>query len=101
MVPWHNLCIHGLLVCITLLYIVFVDNGLSSAVMGGLILSLVPLFTVIVIGLVVNQKYFRTTTSNDSTMEQQEIQHNTMSQIDGDEELETSQQPLLMRRSQL
>ena len=55
----NGVMICGLLLAITLLYIVFVNNGLKSAGMGGLILSLVPPFTVFIIGLIINQKYFK------------------------------------------
>ena len=100
-VTLNGIMICGLLFLITLLFIVFVDNGLRSAGMGGLILSLVPPFTVFVIGLFVNQKYFRSTTSTASvntTTELQETHQTTAIQIDDDEEEpQTSQQPLLMR----
>ena len=90
---------NGILICAllfitTLLFIMFVDNGLRSAGIGGLILSLVPPFTVFVIGLFVNQKYFRSTTSTASvnTMtELQEADQTTAIQIDD----ETETQPLL------
>jgi hypothetical protein len=62
----HMICVTliGLLICvlllaISLLYIILVDNGLKSAGMGGLVLSLVPPFAVFIIGLIINQKYFK------------------------------------------
>jgi hypothetical protein len=58
-VTLNGLIICGLLLVITLLYIVLVDNGLKSAGMGGLVLSLVPPFAVFMIGLIINQKYFK------------------------------------------
>ena len=87
----------ALLLVITLLFIMFVDNGLRSAGMGGLILSLVPPFTVFVIGLFVNQKYFRSTTSTvsvNTTTEPQET-HQTTAVIQSGDETETH--PLLRR----
>ena len=93
---------NGIMICvllfvITLLFIVFVDNGLRSAGMGGLILSLVPPFTVFVIGLFVNQKYFRSTTSTctasaNTPTEPQET-HQTTAVIQSGDETET--RPLL------
>ena len=58
--------LNGIMVCgiffvLTLLYIVLVDNGLKSAGMGGLILSLIPPFAIFTIGLIINQKYFKST----------------------------------------
>ena len=84
-----------LLFCITLLFIMFVDNGLRSAGMGGLILSLVPPFTVFVIGLFVNQKYFRSTTGTASANTPTELQetHQTTRVIQSGDETET--RPLL------
>ena len=93
----NGIMICGLLFVITLLFIVFVDNGLRSAGMGGLILSLVPPFTVFVIGLFVNQKYFRSTTSTASANTPTEPQetHQTTAVIQSGDEAET--QPLLRR----
>ena len=45
----------GLILVITLTFIVFVDNGLQSSGMGGFILSLIPPITVLVIGFYVNR----------------------------------------------
>ena len=98
----NGIMICGLLFLITLLFIVFVDNGLKSAGMGGLILSLVPPFTVFVIGLFVNQKYFKHTTSTASVntpTELQESDQTTAIQIDDDREPQTSQHPLLRMTS--
>ena len=58
-VTLNGLIICGLLLAITLLFMVLVDNGLKSAGMGGLILSLVPPLAVFIIGLIINQKYFK------------------------------------------
>ena len=58
-VTLNGLIICGLLLAISLLFIVFVDNGLKSAGMGGLILSLVPPLAVFTIGFIINQKYFK------------------------------------------
>ena len=55
----NGLIICGLLLVTSLLYIVLVDNGLKSAGMGGLILSLVPPLAVFTVGLIINQKYFK------------------------------------------
>ena len=58
--------INGIIICmflivVTLLYLTFVDNGLKSAGMGGLILSLVPPLIVFVIGLFIKRRYSRST----------------------------------------
>ena len=66
-VTLNGLIICGLLLAITLLYIVLVDNGLKSAGMGGLILSLVPPLAVFTIGLIINQKYFKSQTEEPPT----------------------------------
>ena len=58
-VTLNGLIICGLLLAVTLLFIVLVNNGLKSAGMGGLILSLVPPLAVFIIGLIINQKYFK------------------------------------------
>ena len=58
-VTLNGLIICGLLLAISLLFIILVNNGLKSAGMGGLILSLVPPFAVFTIGLIINQKYFK------------------------------------------
>lgn len=49
-------CTVGLVISVTLLFIVLVDNGLQSAGVGGFILSLIPPITIFVIGLCVNRK---------------------------------------------
>jgi hypothetical protein len=58
-VTLNGVIICGLLLAITLLFIVLANNGLKSAGMGGLILSLVPPLAVFTIGLIINQKYFK------------------------------------------
>ena len=50
------LCTVGLVISVTLLFIVLVANGLQSAGIGGFILSLIPPTTIFVIGLCVNRK---------------------------------------------
>ena len=85
----NGLMISGLLLTITLLYIVFVDNGLQSAGMGGLILSLVPPFAVFIIGLIINQKYFKSKeppTSTTAAPESGEPNQTTIIQVDDNEE---------------
>ena len=52
---FNGILITGSLLTITLLFIIFVDNGLKSAGMGGLILSLIPPFVIFVIGFFVNK----------------------------------------------
>ena len=101
-VAFNGIIACGLLFVITLLFIIFVDNGLKSAGMGGLILSLVPPLAVFMIGFIANQKYnnFRSTnstTSGDVTREQQNANQITAIQIDNDGETETqlNQQLLL------
>ena len=55
----NGFIIGGLLLAITLLFLVLVDNGLKSAGMGGIILSLIPPFAGLIIGLIIKQKYFK------------------------------------------
>ena len=99
-VALNGIMICGLLFVITLLYIVFVDNGFKSAGMGGLILSLVPPFLAFIIGFIAKKKcnIFRSITSAslvDVTTEQQETNKNTAIQIGDDGESVTSEQALL------
>ena len=70
----NGIMICGLLFVVTLLFIVFVDNGLRSAGIGGLILSLVPAFAGAVFGLFVQQKFFNSTTSIRETHQTTAIQ---------------------------
>ena len=58
-VTLNGLLICALLLATSLLYMILVDNGLKSAGTGGLILSLVPPLAVFIIGLIINQKYFK------------------------------------------
>ena len=87
----------GVLFVITLLYIVFINNGLKSAGLGGQILSLLPPFIAFVIGFIAERKYsiiFTSTESVNVTTEQllQQPNYNTSSQNgDDDREAETSQ----------
>ena len=90
----NGVFICGLLFVTTLFYIVLVDNGLKSSGMGGIILLLIPLFVVFVIGLIVNQKFFHTTTAHsetrlNTTTELQETNRNTAIQNDDGREQET------------
>ena len=59
----NGFMLFGLLFIITLVFIIFVDNGLKSAGMGGLILSLIPPLAVTVIGYIIKEKYFKLTSS--------------------------------------
>ena len=59
----NGLMICGLFFVITCVYIVFVDNGLKAAGMGGLILSLIPPLAVSVVGYIIKEKYFKSTSS--------------------------------------
>ena len=51
-----GICIIGLIVTVTTLFIALVDHGLQSAGIGGFILSIVPPMTIFVIGLCVNRE---------------------------------------------
>ena len=53
---------------ISLLYITLVNNGLKSAGMGGLILSLIPPLAVFMIGLIISQKYFKSQKESPTTV---------------------------------
>ena len=66
-VTLNGIILCGLLLAITLLFIILVNNGLKSAGMGGLILSLVPPLAVFTIGLIINQKYFKSQTEEPPT----------------------------------
>ena len=90
----------GLLFVITLLYIVFVDNGLKSAGIGGLILSLIPPFIATVLGYIVKEKYFKPISSiqgiSELHVQVQEADQTTAIQIDDTEELKPQETtPLL------
>ena len=85
----NGFVICGLLLATTLLYIVLVDNGLKSAGMGGHILSLIPPFAVFTIGLIINQKYFKSKeppTSATAAPESGEPNQTTIIQVDDNEE---------------
>ena len=84
----------GLLFVITLLFIVFVNNGLKSAEMGGLILSLFPSLVALLIGIVVKQKYKKCCNRD---VEQQGANENTVAvQIGEGREPDRNRRPLLM-----
>ena len=99
-VTLNGLIICGLLLAISLLFIVFVDNGLKSAGMGGLILSLVPPLAVFIIGLIINQKYFKSQkeppTTVTATPEPGEPNQTTAIQMD-DNEGDSEGTPLLQQ----
>ena len=63
---FNGIIVTETLVVITFVFIIFVDNGLESTGMGGLILSLIPPFIVFVIGFYVRRYYFRPTNSGSS-----------------------------------
>ena len=97
--------LNGLMICgfffvITILYVVLVDNGLKAAGMGGLILSLVPPVTVFIIGLIINQKYLKSTAASvTARSEPGEPNQTTAIQVDDDDEEENANTPLLRMRS--
>ena len=59
----------GLLFVSTWTFLIFVNNGLKSSGMGGLILSLIPPLAVTVIGYIVKEKYFKSSSSSESENE--------------------------------
>ena len=84
----------GLLFVITLFFIVCIDNGLKSAGMGGLILSLFPPLVALLIGIVVKQKYKKYCNRD---VEQQGANANTAAvQIGEGREPDRNRRPLLM-----
>ena len=99
---WNGVIVCGLLLSITLLYIVLVDNGLKSAEMGGLILSLIPPLAVFTIGLIINQKYFKSQTPSTAVTTTPEPGEPTVIQMDDngeeEEEKEAECTPLLSLR---
>ena len=98
-VTLNGFIICGLLLVITFLFIILVDNGLKSAGMGGIILSLVPPLAVFIIGLIINQKYFkskRPPTTVTATAEPGEPNQATAIQID-DNEGDSEGTPLLQQ----
>ena len=99
-VTMNGLMICGLLLAISFLYIVLVNNGLKSAGMGGLILSLVPPLAVFIIGLIINQKYFKSQkeppTTVTTTPEHGESDQATVIQTD-DNEGDSEGTPLLQQ----
>ena len=91
----NGLMICGLFFVITWAFITFVDNGLKSAGMGGLILSLIPPLAVTVIGYIVKEKYFKSTSSR-SENELQEVDGTTTIQnVDDAEQDPQEARPLL------
>ena len=95
---WNGVIVCGLLLSITLLYIVLVDNGLKSAGMGGLILSLIPPLAVFTIGLIINQKYFKSQKPYTSVTTTPEPGEPTVIQMDDNGEEEAECTPLLSLR---
>ena len=91
----------GLLLAITLLFMVLVDNGLNSAGMGGLILSLVLPLAMLITGLIIKKKYFTTTippTSVTATAEPRGREPNQATAIQMDDNEGNSERtPLLLQ----
>ena len=87
----NGLMVCGLLFAITWVYIIFVDNGLKSAGMGGLILSLIPPLAVTVIGYIIKEKYFNSISSEpDNGLQEVSLNGTTTIQNDADD---TEQDP--------
>ena len=94
----NGIIICGLLIVVTLLYITFVDNGLKSAGMGGLILSLVPPLIVFMIGLFIKQRYSRSTiiaSSENETKDLEQGQRNSAPINDNNGREDSERQPLI------
>ena len=86
----------GLLFVITLVFIIFVDNGLKSAGMGGLILSLIPPLAVTVIGYIIKEKYFNSTSSKSEAEDGlQEVNGTIQNDVDDAEQDPQETTPLL------
>ena len=93
-----GIIICGLLVVITLVYITFVDNGLKSAGMGGLILSLVPPLIVFMIGLFIKRRYSRFTSITSSENETEDLERGQRSNTpinDSNGREDSERQPLI------
>ena len=94
----NGIIICGLLIVVTLLYITFVDNGLKSAGMGGLILSLVPPLIVFMIGLFIKRRYSRSTSIASSENETEDLEQGQRSNApinDGNSREDSERQPLI------
>lgn len=94
----NGLIIFGLLLAVIWVFVILIDNGLRSAGMGGLILSLVPPVTVSIVGYIVKEKYFKWTSSDSAMSEQllQEMNKTTPIQNIDDEAQDTQEiTPLL------
>ena len=84
--------ITALLTIITLVFITFVDNGLKSAGMGGLILSLIPLLVAFEVGYLVKKKNIISTFLGGEAT----VTENTSTNSDlADQESQSERQPLL------
>ena len=87
-----GIIICGLLVVITLLYLTFVNNGLKSAGIGGLILI------VFMIGLFIKRRYSRSTSitsSEDETEDLEQGQRNNAPINDSNGREDSERQPLI------
>ena len=98
---FNGLVVSGLLFIITWVFLIFVNNGLKSSGMGGLILSLIPPLAVTVIGYIVKEKYFKSSSSSESENElPQEVNGTTTIQNVNDEEQDPQEAtPLLHSQS--
>ena len=89
----------GLLFAITLLYIVLVDNGLQSAGMGGIVLSLILPLIVSTTFYIIKKRYFKSISSG-SVNELQEMNETSTDQsIDTIDRQPQETTPLLQVRS--
>ena len=93
---FNGILVTGLLLVMTLLFIVFVDNGLQSAGAGGLILSLIPPLLVFGIGIFVKKNSVRSSIISTFLGGTQNSSISNNDGDPGDEDKET--QPLLERR---
>ena len=98
----NSLMICGLLFVITWAFIVFVSNGLKSAGIGGLILSLIPPLAITVIGYIIKEKYFKSLLSSESENHLQEMNRTTTIQnvddAEQDVQLQEARPPLHLQR---
>ena len=94
----NGVIICGLLVVITLLFLTFVNNGLKSAGIGGLILSLVPPLIVFMIGLLIKRRYSRSTSIASSENETEDLEQGQRSSApinDSNSREDSERQPLI------
>ena len=94
----NGVIICGLLVVITLLFLTFVNNGLKSAGIGGLILSLVPPLIVFMIGLFIKRRYSRPTSITSSENETEDLEQGQRSNApinDSNSREDSERQPLI------